>query len=131
MWSPGRPSFVDIDVVGIHHQLIHIVVVVAVLGGLVDQQLADPLPLLAGEVGLEGLPQLGGGEDLLLKHQLLNGGQGVGQVGDAHLKAADEVVDREEDAYNYSAIGCVETAVPGKWGYRCTGMSFLNFPKSL
>lgn len=38
---------------------------------------------------------------------------------------------KEEDAYNYSAIGCVETAVPGKWGYRCTGMSFLNFPKSL
>ena len=36
-----------------------------------------------------------------------------------------------EDAYNYSAIGCVETAVPGKWGYRCTGMSFLNFPKTL
>jgi len=22
-------------------------------------------------------------------------------------------------------------AVPGKWGYRCTGMSFLNFPKTL
>lgn len=38
---------------------------------------------------------------------------------------------KPEDAYNYSAIGCVETAVPGKWGYRCTGMSFLNFPKSL
>ncbi|MDR1127917.1 MAG: glycyl radical protein [Treponema sp.] len=38
---------------------------------------------------------------------------------------------RKEDAYNYSAIGCVEVAVPGKWGYRCTGMSFLNFPKSL
>ncbi len=37
----------------------------------------------------------------------------------------------EADAYNYSAIGCVEVAVPGKWGYRCTGMSFLNFPKSL
>lgn len=37
----------------------------------------------------------------------------------------------QEDAYNYSAIGCVETAVPGKWGYRCTGMSFLNFPKAL
>jgi len=32
-----------------------------------------------------------------------------------------------EDAYNYSAIGCIEIAVPGKWGYRCTGMSFLNF----
>lgn len=37
----------------------------------------------------------------------------------------------KEDAYNYSAVGCVEVAVPGKWGYRCTGMSFLNFPKSL
>ncbi|MGN0287505.1 MAG: glycyl radical protein [Atopobiaceae bacterium] len=36
-----------------------------------------------------------------------------------------------EDAYNYSAIGCVETAVPGKWGYRCTGMSYLNFPRLL
>lgn len=38
---------------------------------------------------------------------------------------------KEEDAYNYSAIGCVETAVPGKWGYRCTGMSYLNFPRVL
>lgn len=38
---------------------------------------------------------------------------------------------KEEDAYNYSAIGCVETAVPGKWGYRCTGMSYLNFPRLL
>lgn len=37
----------------------------------------------------------------------------------------------EEDAYNYSVIGCVEVAIPGKWGYRCTGMSFLNFAKSL
>ncbi|MCD6200727.1 MAG: glycyl radical protein [Bacteroidales bacterium] len=31
-----------------------------------------------------------------------------------------------QDAYDYSAIGCIEIAVPGKWGYRCTGMSFLN-----
>ena len=38
---------------------------------------------------------------------------------------------KEEDAYNYSAIGCVETAVPGKWGYRCTGMSYINFPRLL
>lgn len=36
-----------------------------------------------------------------------------------------------EDARNYSAIGCVEVGVPGKWGYRCTGMSYLNFPKTL
>lgn len=38
---------------------------------------------------------------------------------------------KEEDTYNYSAIGCVETAVPGKWGYRCTGMSYQNFPRIL
>lgn len=38
---------------------------------------------------------------------------------------------KEEDDYNYSAIGCVETAVPGKWGYRCTGMSYINFPRML
>ena len=37
----------------------------------------------------------------------------------------------KEDAYNYSAIGCVETAVPGKWGYRCTGMSYINLPRLL
>lgn len=37
----------------------------------------------------------------------------------------------EADAYDYSAIGCVECAVPGKWGYRVTGMSYLNFPRIL
>ncbi|WP_244834973.1 glycyl radical protein [Clostridium sp. BJN0001] len=47
------------------------------------------------------------------------------------IKSFMEKGVKEEDAYNYSAIGCVEVAVPGKWGYRCTGMSFLNFPKSL
>ena len=36
-----------------------------------------------------------------------------------------------EDARDYSAVGCVEVGVPGKWGYRCTGMSYLNFPKTL
>ncbi len=35
------------------------------------------------------------------------------------------------DAMDYSAIGCIEIAVPGKWGYRCTGMSFLNFGRVL
>lgn len=36
---------------------------------------------------------------------------------------------KPEDAYDYSAIGCVQAVVPGKWGYRCTGT--LNLPKSL
>ncbi|MDF2880609.1 MAG: formate C-acetyltransferase [Clostridiaceae bacterium] len=35
-----------------------------------------------------------------------------------------------KDAYNYTMVGCVEVAVPGKWGYRCTGMTFLNFIKA-
>ena len=37
----------------------------------------------------------------------------------------------KEDAYNYSAIGCIEVGVPGKWGYRVTGMHFLNFMRVL
>lgn len=36
-----------------------------------------------------------------------------------------------EDAYNYAIVGCVEAAVPGKWGYRVTGMAFLNLLKVL
>jgi pyruvate formate-lyase/glycerol dehydratase family glycyl radical enzyme len=36
-----------------------------------------------------------------------------------------------EDAHDYSAIGCIEIAVPGKWGYRVTGMSFLNLMRVL
>ncbi|AEX51946.1 pyruvate formate-lyase [Rahnella aquatilis CIP 78.65 = ATCC 33071] len=35
----------------------------------------------------------------------------------------------KQDAYDYAAIGCIETAVGGKWGYRCTGMSFINFAR--
>ena len=36
---------------------------------------------------------------------------------------------RPEDAYDYCIVGCIEAAVPGKWGYRNTGMSFLNMLK--
>lgn len=35
-----------------------------------------------------------------------------------------------KDAFNYTMVGCVEVAVPGKWGYRCTGMTFLNLLKA-
>jgi pyruvate formate-lyase/glycerol dehydratase family glycyl radical enzyme len=35
------------------------------------------------------------------------------------------------DAYNYAIVGCIEASVPGKWGYRVTGMSFLNVLKIL
>jgi formate C-acetyltransferase len=38
---------------------------------------------------------------------------------------------RPEDARDYAIVGCVEAAVPGKWGYRNTGMAFLNLLKVL
>lgn len=37
----------------------------------------------------------------------------------------------KEDAYNYSSIGCIEVSIPGKFGVRCSGMNFLNFPRIL
>ena len=43
------------------------------------------------------------------------------------IKSLIDLGVKKDDAFNYSAIGCIEIAVPGKWGYRCTGMSFLNF----
>lgn len=59
-----------------------------------DQHLADLFALIAGKIRLQRVPELGGRELVLLKDQFLDGGQGVGQVGDAHLQAADEVVNR-------------------------------------
>jgi pyruvate formate-lyase/glycerol dehydratase family glycyl radical enzyme len=38
---------------------------------------------------------------------------------------------RPEDAHDYAIVGCIEAAVPGKWGYRNTGMAFLNLLKVL
>ena len=37
----------------------------------------------------------------------------------------------EEDAYDYSAIGCVETASFRNGVTVATGMSYMNFPKVL
>jgi pyruvate formate-lyase/glycerol dehydratase family glycyl radical enzyme len=36
-----------------------------------------------------------------------------------------------ETARDYSSMGCVETAIPGKWGHRATGMTYINFGKIL
>jgi formate C-acetyltransferase len=38
---------------------------------------------------------------------------------------------KKQDAYDYAMVGCVEVAVPGKWGYRCNGMSYFNMLKVL
>ena len=34
-----------------------------------------------------------------------------------------------ETARDYASIGCVETGIPGKWGHRATGMTYINFGK--
>ena len=34
-------------------------------------------------------------------------------------------------ARNYASMGCVETAIPGRWGHRATGMTYMNFGKIL
>ena len=36
-----------------------------------------------------------------------------------------------ETARDYASMGCVETAIPGKWGHRATGMTYINFGKVL
>jgi formate C-acetyltransferase len=36
-----------------------------------------------------------------------------------------------ETARDYTSMGCVETAIPGKWGHRATGMTYINFAKIL
>ena len=36
-----------------------------------------------------------------------------------------------ETARDYSSMGCVETAIPGRWGHRATGMTYINFGKIL
>ena len=37
----------------------------------------------------------------------------------------------KEDAFDYAIVGCIEPALPGCWGYRPTGMSFVNLTKIL
>jgi len=34
-----------------------------------------------------------------------------------------------EAARDYASMGCVEIAIPGKWGHRATGMTYINFGK--
>ena len=37
----------------------------------------------------------------------------------------------EEIARDYASMGCVEVAIPGRWGHRATGMTYMNFGKIL
>jgi pyruvate formate-lyase/glycerol dehydratase family glycyl radical enzyme len=37
----------------------------------------------------------------------------------------------QEVARDYASMGCVEVAIPGRWGHRATGMTYMNFGKIL
>jgi len=37
----------------------------------------------------------------------------------------------ENNARDYASMGCVEVAIPGRWGHRATGMTYINFGKIL
>ena len=86
-------NLVDVGLVALDGQTVHVVVVVAVLGSTVDEHLLDARALLAGKVVLQGVPELLARDNALLVDELLDGGKAVCHVGDAHLQAADEVVD--------------------------------------
>ncbi|WP_290457430.1 pyruvate formate lyase family protein, partial [Faecalibaculum rodentium] len=50
---------------------------------------------------------------------------------DVAAKAIHDLGIPWEDALDYCAIGCVETGVPGKYGHRATGMTYVNWGKIL
>lgn len=50
---------------------------------------------------------------------------------DVAVKGLEDLGIPREDALDYCAIGCVETGVPGKYGHRATGMTYVNWGKLL
>lgn len=44
-------------------------------------------------------------------------------------KGLEDLGISHEDALDYCPIGCVETGVPGKYGHRATGMTYVNWGK--
>ena len=46
-------------------------------------------------------------------------------------KGLEDLGISHEDALDYCPIGCVETGVPGKYGHRATGMTYVNWGKVL
>ena len=46
-------------------------------------------------------------------------------------KGIGDLAIPKKDALDYCPIGCVETGVPGKYGHRATGMTYVNWGKVL
>ncbi len=45
------------------------------------------------------------------------------------IKALTSIGITEIVARDYASMGCVEVAIPGKWGHRATGMTYINLGK--
>ncbi|RBP63344.1 formate C-acetyltransferase [Alkalibaculum bacchi] len=71
-------------------------------------------------------------DDLLrLAAKLIRTGCGMPSMfnDDVAVKGLEDLGIPREDALDYCAIGCVETGVPGKYGHRATGMTYVNWGK--
>jgi len=47
------------------------------------------------------------------------------------IKALKYIGIPEATARDYASMGCVEVAIPGRWGHRATGMTYINLGKIL
>ena len=84
--------FIDVDLISIYNQPVHIVVIISILGRRL-QQSPDPLILLPFKICGERCPQLSRSHCAVFEHDLFQRGKTVGQIGDSHLQIADKVVD--------------------------------------
>ena len=68
---------------------------------------------------------------LRLASKLIRSGCGMPSMfnDDIIIKAKEGLGIPKEDARDYVAIGCVETGIPGKYGHRATGMTYVNWGK--
>jgi len=81
---------VEISFEGAPHQVVSSVVIVAILGAAVEEQL--PLALTAGKIGRQDLQQLWHAQGFVVEDVLLDRGQGIGEGADAHALDVGGVV---------------------------------------
>ena len=84
---------IQVRCVSVHHKLIDIIVVIAVLRRVVYEHLADSLSFFTGKVISQSIHELVSGNLLLLVHKFLDRGEAVRHVRDADLQAGDEIVN--------------------------------------
>ena len=84
---------IQVGCVSINYQLIGVVIVIAVLGCIIYEHLADSLSLFTGEVRCQCIHEFVARNPPLFIHKLLDRGEAVRHVRDADLQAGDEIVN--------------------------------------